>query len=51
MKTNAIISAIICYLLAAIVIISAIVKVSFIGFIMGGMFFYMGRNFYLSKEA
>ena len=51
MKSNAIISAIICYLLSMIIIVAAIVKVSFIGAIIAGVLAYMGRDFYLSREV
>lgn len=51
MKSNAIISAIICYLFAFIAIVAAIAELSLIGAIIGGIMAYMGRSFYLSKEV
>ena len=50
MKTNAIISAILCFIFAAFCIIAAIVKGSFIGLIIGVVAAFIGRNFYQSRE-
>lgn len=51
MKTNAIISAIICFILAGVILLAAIAQVSFIGALIGIALALMGRSFYKSAEA
>ena len=50
MKTNAIISALICFITALIVIPAAIAEGSFIGLVIGIGIALIGRNFYQSRE-
>lgn len=50
MKTNAIISAILCFVFAAVCIIAAIIEGSFISLIIGIVAVFIGRNFYQSRE-
>lgn len=50
MKSNAIISAIICFIFAAICILAAIANYSIITAIIGITIAFIGRNFYLSRE-
>lgn len=50
MKTNAILLAFICFALAIITVITAVVELSFTGLVMSVALALLGRSFYNSKE-
>lgn len=50
MKTNAIISAIICFVIAVITLITAIAQASLIGFCIGILIALIGWDFYRDRE-
>lgn len=50
MKTNAITSAILCFIAALVIILAAIAEGSLITLVIGLVIAYMGRNFYKSRE-